>query len=240
MADKVQKRMKLYQWFKALTLIIGVSSLILVASVIVGQILQFVFQGDMSGWVQAVGAILAIVSGFATAAYQTYIQQRDLDDERRAFARAAHMLAFEALETISERLNTALTPKGSKVRYALRGNRTTEMVSAMREFDTARLPIELLPDFIQLRSHVFAINERISELYAKKERGTVIQKCAAKAKRHSDLASAVRVRQDALDVFKKLQDAAVSKFGALPKCVTDRNYLSNYNPAQTGIELSDR
>ncbi|ASP21468.1 hypothetical protein ANTHELSMS3_02813 [Antarctobacter heliothermus] len=170
--------------------------------------LEAMFGGDLTAWVQSLGAILAIVSGFAAAIWQVRAQRVETQAERSAVARAAHILAYEALETASDRLEAALIPRKSGKVMSLQGDRTTEMVLAMREFDTMKLPADLLPLFVRLRSHVFAINERISEVYSSEERNE-----ERKTERENRLKSAVRVRTDATLLFETLQ-SMILKFGA--------------------------
>lgn len=227
-------------WFKPVMLILCVTLGILTLSILAAQVLHCWFEGEIAAWVQAVGAILAIVTGFATAALQARYQEQAANNGRNDLARAAHTLAFEALETISERLDAALTPASSSKRYALRGDRTTEMISAMQDFDTARLPTDMVSDFIRLRSYVYAINQRISEIYKTEERGALAKRRAEKAKRNERLASSVRVRCDALVIYGRLQDLAVMRYGVEAKPVSTGIFLSNYNPQGSGVELANR
>lgn len=227
-------------WFKSVATILGVTLGILALSILIAQLLHCWFRGELAAWVQAVGAILAIVTGFATAAFQARSQEQAAIAGRNDLARAAHTLAFEALETISERLEAALTPSNSSKRYALRGDRTTEMISAMREFYTVRLPTDMVSDFIQLRSHVYAINQRISEIYGSEEHGALKKRRDAKAKRNERLESSVRVRSQALDIFQRLQILAVERYGVEAKSVSSGGFLTSYDPHASGVELADR
>ena len=61
---------------------VGFTILLIVASVVIARLFAWLFGGDLSAWVQAVGAILAILSGFATTALQTEAQ-RQLDEKMR-------------------------------------------------------------------------------------------------------------------------------------------------------------
>ncbi len=175
--------------------------------------LQAKFGGGYTSWVQSFGAILAIVSGFTAAIWQVQAQRNETKAERHAVARAAHILAFEALETASDRLEAALIPPNSGKVMSLQGDRTTEMVLAMREFDTAMLPADLLPLFVRLRSHIFAINKRISEVYSSEDKNKERRK-----EREDRLKSAVRVHNEATQLFDSLQSEALN-FGAQKKSV---------------------
>jgi len=81
-------------------------------------------------------------------------------------------MLYSTGETDGTRYCRAQGPNEERERYRLRGNQTTEMVFAMREFEIHLLPPQLLADFILLRSQVYAINERIPEVYTEeKEKG---------------------------------------------------------------------
>jgi len=139
--------------------------LILTASIKLAHCLAGTDERDGAAWVQAVGAIMAIVVGFATILCQRALEIADADAVRVANARAAHLVAAHAMTTVGERLDAVLAPEDAKHPYRLRGERTAEMVAGMRDFDTARLPHEMLEKFLQLRANLHAINERISDVY---------------------------------------------------------------------------
>ena len=174
---------------------------LLILTIVGASFLVCWFGGSLSAWVQSLGAILAIITGFAAAIWQVRAQRMEARQEQRAIVRAAHILACEALATASERLEAALIPPNSGKVMSLQGDRTTEMVLAMREFDTTKLPADLLPLFVRIRSHVFAINERISDVYDTEKKNQELVK-----KRGKRLKSAESVRDNArklLDDWKK-------------------------------------
>jgi len=172
---------------------------------------------EITGWVQAIGSIMAIVAGFGVAAYQVQKQREDVREEMRERAQAAHKLAFQAYRLIGVRLEAALEPKykasSSGGRFDLKGYRATEMVAAMREFDTGRLPTPLIESFVELRTRIFAINERISQLYSREDALRGDERAAAKAQRYGKLESAVRVYGRAGATFAELDADAVVHFG---------------------------
>ncbi|HYD11554.1 MAG TPA: hypothetical protein VEC11_01770 [Allosphingosinicella sp.] len=176
--------------------------------------------GEVTGWVQAIGSIFAVVAGFGVAAYQVQKQREDVREEMRERARAAHKLAFQAYRLIGERLATALSRKDRKSgpasgagQFDLKGYRTTEMVAAMREFDTGRPPTPLIESFVELRTRVFAINERISQLYEREDSQSPEDRVAAKALRYGKLESSVRVYARAGESYTALDAAARDHFG---------------------------
>ncbi len=193
----------------------------------IGYLLKHVLYGELSAWVQAVGATLAIVVGFTVANNQAKAQQDQLQSERAAVAQAAQLLAFEALETVGGRLEAALMPPGSGKILSLQGDRTTEMILALREFETSRLPAVMLTPFIRLRSHVYAINERISEIFDSEETSNPEKNKENKARRHARLKSTVRVRKEAVALFEELQEAA-KPFGVTPQTPTIHPRVADY------------
>lgn len=140
-------------------------AVILVASIRLAYCLQDAGENDTPAWVQAVGAIMAIVVGFATILCQRALESADAEAARDANARAAHLVATHAMTTVGERLDAVLAPENLKRPYRLRGERTLEMIASLRNFDTARIPHEMLESFLQLRANLHSINERISEIY---------------------------------------------------------------------------
>ncbi|WP_208247728.1 hypothetical protein WGT02_28170 (plasmid) [Rhizobium sp. T1470] len=196
--------------FKTYSFAVGAFIGIMVIAVLLGRALEWYYKAELSGWVQAVGAIAAIVAGFAVAADQQQSQQVAAANDLNEFTRATHMLAHAALQTVSERLDTASTPRHDKKAYALQGDRTTEMVRAMS--DTVRIPSEILPYFIRLRSHVYAINSRISEIYEDEKLGCKVERDAKVAERPGLLKSSVRVYDASIELFLQLQEAIAERF----------------------------
>jgi hypothetical protein len=120
---------------------------------------------DLPAWVQAVGAILTIVTGFATLYYQRGEEAKDQLELKATNARVALLIAAQAMTTLGERLDALLAPNRDKHPYRLRGARSSEMIASLRELDTTRILPNLLEKFLQLRSNFYALNERISEIY---------------------------------------------------------------------------
>lgn len=209
---------------KGLAAALCTSLVIVFLSILIAWPLARLAQDEIVAWVQAVGAILAIVSGFAIALYQRSEARSDARADIVAIAHAAQTLAWHALETVSERLDSILNPADT-ITLALRGDRTAEMVTAMREFDTARLPPSLLSDFIQLRSHVHAMNGRISELYR------VARGADSEGKtRHQKLASTVRAHASARAIYADLARTAAAQFGAPQLALTAYPRIETYSP----------
>lgn len=220
--------------------ILGAGIIFLVGTALLSWGASILFpQVNIAAWAQAIGAIFAILSGFGVAAYQTKIADKAAADERARLARAAHLLAFEVIATVSDRLEAALTPKGQSKKYALRGDRTTEMVLAMREFGTAGLPGDMLLYFVRIRSHIYAVNKRISEIYGSEDRMKPEKRLRQKALRRERLESCVSIRTEALMLFDGLQLIAVSRFQAETKNLQTGPNLAGYSTFSPEVELSD-
>lgn len=194
------------------------SYFILMVSLAVSLIFYHVYGGELSGWVQAIGSILAIVSGFVVAYLQWNVQRQADEEERAALVRAAYQLGYEALKRVRERLDTILSPS-TETQNNLRGERTSEMILAMREFDISRLPSSIIPQYVNLRSGIHAMNSRISDVYRSENSSQA--KPRERSERPSRLESAVRVHDEVIAIFKVLEEKA-SSYGAdvqtLPLC----------------------
>lgn len=185
---------------------------------------------DSSGWAQAIGAVLAIVVGFAGTAIQLRAQKKNDREKEMAAGRAAYLIAYDAMDTVSDRLAAALMPNRDKKTHALRGSRTSEIVAAMREFDTSRLPDDMLADFVRLRTRVFAINSRITEIYDDEANLTGNELANEKLRRYERLRSAVKVRREAEILFFSLGHTAHFKNGALFENLTAQPLIEAYPP----------
>lgn len=204
-------------WVHAVAVIFGISLVVLVAATLIS--LPFKSLAELSGWVQATGAVIAIVTGFYGVLYQVDHQRREHAETRAEIGRAAHALAAEAFDLVTDRLASALNPDKSSSLYELRGFRTTEMVAAMREFDAGALPTALIAPFATLRSSVFAINSRITELYDKEKELMGDELDILKAVRSGELRSAVVVHGIATTQFTELDLAARTFCEAKPRIV---------------------
>jgi hypothetical protein len=185
-------------------------------------------EADEAAWTQAVGAVFAIVSGFGATLYQLDRQKSENQQAEIAAGQAAFRLAFEAFEAVTDRLEAALTPPEQAKNLALRGARSRELVGAMREFNTGRLPNAILPDFIRLRSLVAAINARLTEVYDSEESVEHGGRGRNKLERYNRLESAVKTRAEAENVYKALRAVAVENFAADDLKLTETKYLLAY------------
>lgn len=173
--------------------------------------------GDLPAWVQAIGAILTIVAGFATIFAQRVLKHRDDDVVQATNARAAHLVAIHAMTTLGERLDAVLADASAKHPYRLRGERTAQMIASLREFDIARVPADMLEKFLQLRANCHAINERISDVYE----GEGKPGGATRAQRKARLQSAIDIwgenRRLLSEIRKQLVGARQMGLAADPK-----------------------
>ena len=181
-----------------------------------------------SGWAQAIGAILAILAGFAGVVIESRRERRKAEGDVAEGGKAAHLIAFDALQTVTERLEAALAKGRTVTMRRLKGERTNEMVAAMRELDVSRIPSDMLADFIRLRSRVHAINARITELYRDEnaQPNDTLKRSEAR-KRYTYLTSAVAVWNDAVTHFDNLQIAA-ARHGSQPQTLSVPDVITDY------------
>lgn len=192
--------------------VLGVVAVTLAAAAIAGTC--GVKSEEIASWVQAVGSVVAIVAAFMVANDQERERTIKEAEDQVAVAQAAHLLTYRALELVGDRLSAAILLDYKQFRYRLRGSRTTEMIAAMREFETHRLPSPLLSDFILLRSQIYAINERLSEVYATEKSRL---KPSRRPERPSRLESAQTVYREAVQTFASLERITIVEFGASPQ-----------------------
>lgn len=183
------------------TVMTFISAFLLIRSKHVGIMLS----DDAAAWVQAVGAIIAIASGFYIANRQNKTQQNYIINEKNNLANAAYLISHEATQTLIERLGEAIFENRPQNKHLLQGGRATEIISSMKDFNASNLPASMLPGFISLRGHLFAINERISIVLKDDDSVSVdhTKEDVGNARRES-LDSAVRVSIRAVDIFNNL------------------------------------
>tara|TARA_Y100000815_G_scaffold81270_1_gene70366 strand:- start:594 stop:1256 length:663 start_codon:yes stop_codon:yes gene_type:complete len=196
-------------------------------SIFAGKLAVGCFQGELSSWVQAFGSIGAIVTGFGAAFWQVASQSKKHRYDQNSAILAAYTISHEAIEYVSKRLDTALTPEKDKVELSLQGDRTSEMVLAMREFNAGLLPAEQFQYYVLLRSHVYAINERISEVYESE-----VKNARSREERPKRLNSSIQVLTDTRSLFKKYQDLKSVKHtnGFKVLGFKERDHLNNASP----------
>lgn len=175
--------------------------------------------GELSGWVQATGTVMAIVGGIVGVLYQVEVQRQAKVADIAAIGRAAEALAASAYTLVTDRLNSAIQPGKTNGAYSLRGVRTTEMVGSMREFEVGLLPTRLVTPFVTLRSCVQAINARIETLYADEDRAHGPALARLKATRSEALESAVRVHVAAAKAYEELNTAAAQECRASTRAI---------------------
>ncbi|TCQ02467.1 hypothetical protein [Sphingomonas sp. PP-CC-3A-396] len=220
-------------WARKLGLVaIGIFALSFLGSRLAVFASKFV-TGD-PGWAQAIGSVLAILAGFAGVLYQVGQSKADAKEQRDERGRAAHLLAYDAFETVTERLQAMLKASRAYPTHRLRGERTNEMIAAMREIDTSTLPPIMLADFIRLRSRVFAINQRITEIYKSEEKTSNGNSGRNKGERRKRLNSAVQVWKEALTYFDNIQTTATG-IGGSPQDLTKPVEITGYAYPDTQI-----
>lgn len=157
--------------------------------------------GEWPAWVQAIGSIAAIG---LTAGIFLYQDRRD----KKRIAVAGGQLAYHSMSYLSDRFDAALR---SPVPFALRGDRTTEMIACMRELELSKFPQETADPFACVRSGAFSVNERISEVFK------TDKKLENLGRRRDRLKSAGRVFSETLADLERLRRAAASYGYTLPQ-----------------------
>lgn len=165
------------------------------------------FGPTVASWVQAIGAIIAVYSGFALAAHQRRVAQTDAGE-------AAAMVAFNSIERVTDRLDATVQAVSGNTALALRGEQARELVNALTQVNISTLPADLISPVASLRAALMAINARIDEIYRTEEREP-----ARKSERLSRLRSAALVLLAARREFKEC--FPVRDLGQLPNATVD-------------------
>ena len=160
------------------------------------------------------------VVGTALVALAAFFCQGFLDNRREA--RAALNLSLCSFEYVFERFEAAI--KG-ELKFALRGARTTEMIEAMRELEVTSLPTEIIEAFAHVRSDVYAVNVRISEVFANHRQKAKAPRVKARQK---DLVSAARVLSEAIGQFEKLNQRVSRRYMTGGCAVSVPSLLATY------------
>lgn len=158
----------------------------------------------LSSWVQAVGTICAVFSGFAVANMHIKEQRKKIEEQRkkkreeeRVIAGAVYLLTHDAFELVCKRIENALSKNPVRRRQKAR---TTEMIQIIKDFQISHVPVELLRSFTQIRSQLVAINEGINEFNKEKKNDNMEAKKA--------FISSTRVLTKTTKCFDELSDAA--------------------------------
>lgn len=155
----------------------------------------------------SMATLIATVGIFLT---QSHREERRIRTDRCKAARAAGELGANAHKQLSGRLHAIIK---SPLRFALRGARTTESIAAMRELDVLMLPAELIADYAEVRAGLFAVNERISEVFRTEKSQ------ARKLKRLDRLESAARIFDEATTALDRLITSINEQFGgSITRC----------------------
>jgi hypothetical protein len=121
-------------------------------------------------------------------------------------AGVAGKIARNALVHVIARLEPIIPPR--KLLYEIRGYRTSEAVSALREFGARELPIDVVEPLVNVRGALHAITSRIDDVFELEQRQP-----NAKAKRKARLESAGRVLHGALREYEALRLILACAYG---------------------------
>ncbi len=180
---------------------------------------------DEAGWFSAIGTTLAIVFTLVAASLQVRQNARAEQRRRADLVTVAYALTHEALTLVTSRLDVALSPGQSGSHYELREHRTTETSLALREIAPHSLPPSVFKHFVQARSRIYAINARISDVYAERHakieeserRGSEVTGCAADDMA-KDLSGAANVHHMALQALQRFGEAG-QRFGVTAETI---------------------
>ncbi len=107
-------------------------------------------------------------------------------------------------------MDAVLAAEDAKHPYRLRGARTGEMIASLREFDAGRIPSDMLEKFLQLRANLYAMNERISDVYESEQASRASPR--QRSERIGRLKPAITVWQNSRTLLAELA-AALSAAG---------------------------
>lgn len=162
-----------------------------------------------AAWVQAIGSILAILGGFAVANLQLRHAAAQARRQQAERARAMTSLVHKTLELVADRLTVAGRPFSKRIYgMALRQHRTSELVEALRQINAGDLPPEVVVPFSTLRSNLYAVNARITEIYRSEEERDIPE-----SRRERRLRSSFVIYDHALADYRELDRLVNAHFG---------------------------
>lgn len=201
---------------------------------------------DPAGWFSAIGTTLAIVFTLVAAALQ--MRQNAVTEQKRRneLVVVAYTLTHEALTLVTSRLDVALSPGQPGSHYELREHRTTETSLALREIAPHSLPPLVFKHFVQARSRIYAINARISDVYAERHAKTEEAKRGGPDRNHAvpydmtkELSGAANVQYMALQAFRDF-GLAGQVFGVTPETILVPQSVSSHPAWQRAASATAR
>lgn len=163
----------------------------------------------MAAWVQAVGSVLAILAAIVVANLQIEHARKEAQRATSDLALAAVSLASRTLTQVADRLAAAARPQaGKSMGLALREHRTTELVETLRQINIGDLPPVMVVAFSTLRSRLYAVNARITEIYDSEQKDRKLED-----RRERRIQSSLLTYDDALADYQELSKS-LSKMGA--------------------------
>lgn len=170
------------------------------------------FGQTFAAWIQAIGSVAAIAATGITFVADKRHERVRADNDAAALAVTAREMALNAIGMVSDRLDAALH---DQVLFRLRGHQTTEMVQAMRELDIRSLKPAVVRHFAVVRSSIYAVNARLTDVYASDERERKQFDAIANviyavnySRRRERLKSAARVLLEAREHIHYLENSA--------------------------------
>ena len=155
-----------FSYLKYLLVLLIIFALVIFFSILVARCLSSFFDSDLpslSSWVQAVGTIFAVISGFGLTMLQFDHQQKKMNEQ----AHQIYSLTLDAANLVFNRLNNALRRDSNKDLQKPKADKAIQSI--------ANIPIEFIPtgleDFIRITTNLNALNEGI-DFYWKEGRKT--------------------------------------------------------------------
>ena len=183
-------------------------------SLLLAKIFDCYFSSELASWLQAVGSILAVCSGFLFVYWQTKGQQEKRRREEQKLTNTAYFLIHDAFDAVCDRLNNARVIEDSVQNNGIgiklqQMARTTEMIHTVRDFRVSHLQVDMLQEFIQIRSQLVAVNRGIDNFHKSREK---------KDKCRKDLTSSYRVLNKSIKSWEKFEEVAKCLNVEIKKC----------------------
>lgn len=178
----------------------------------------------MAAWVQAVGSVLAILAAIVIANQQIDYSRKEAQRASSNLAIAAVSLASRTLAQVADRLTAAARPQaGKSMGLALREHRTTELVETLRQVNIGDLPPDLVVAFSTLRSRLYAVNARITQIYDSEQRDQKLE-----ARRKQRVRSSLLTYDEALADYHELSTLLVTQGVSNPPRFEEPTALRTY------------
>lgn len=146
------------QFIRYVVIVIMLCLITISLSLLAALILNYFFDSELSSWIQAVGTICAIVTGFAATIWQIN-QQQGKTTER---GQTVYTLTEIAADRVCNRLNNARRDQMNR-NYDDQKKTTTDAIKRIENI--VEPPIKLQESFYEIRTKLTHINTRIDTFW---------------------------------------------------------------------------